>query len=133
LKRPSWLAGILGCVLAQAPGGAGADAIEPGVWILEIRRSDAPPDIKKLRIEVEAGEYAAALESSSSEPEPLPAFRVDAESVSFDFSAAKLSCALAPEEEHAGQWVGTCPPGEEPGSDDVVTVRLRPPEGKAPD
>lgn len=117
---------VLGCVPA---GAAFADEFRTGLWVLELRRDDAPVDTRKISIEMRGSGFVVHSATNNELDNPITQFAIDNNTVTFTIPEVELDCRLDPGTEQPSTWGGTCPPEAMPDPDNTLTVILRPPIG----
>ncbi len=107
-------------------GTLSAEELEPGKWMMDVYRPDAPLETILITVEQANGGYIAMSPSDGSLQ--LHDFQVSDNSVWFEYQAFGERCRLLKEGEK-NQWVGTCPPDKPVRFDEGLTITLRPPRG----
>ena len=105
------------------------EELEPGGWILEIYRPNAPIDV--IHISVAEVEDGFAFKDVDGETIFEDVRVVDGEIV-FEHPVFEELCRLSRLADKAS-WQGTCPPGNEPEFGTGLTISLRPPKASPAD
>lgn len=122
------LTGATGILSVQAL----AQSMYEGTWILEMKRTDAPLELRKCEIIKNTdGSFSANLARANGQSQPLQDFAFLDGNLSFTFHGIDLQCVLELDSttDKIGTWNGTCPPGGQPDSGDFLTIRIRLPIG----
>lgn len=105
------------------------EELEPGSWILEIYRPDAPIDVILISVaEVEDGFAFKDMDGKTI----FEDVRVVDGEIEFEHPVFEELCRLSRQADKAS-WQGTCPPGNEPEFDAGLTISLRPPKASDAD
>jgi hypothetical protein len=112
--------------IAAAP--LSAEMLEPGIWMLEVYRPDAPQDTIQLDITINGGSYKVTEGGAGQQ---FDNFRISEGTLWFEHLDFEESCRLLPRPQ-AKTWQGTCPPDNEPKFEDGLTITLRRPRGHVP-
>lgn len=110
------------------PGTGLAEDVEPGTWMLEIYRPDAP--LATRRVTLERSEDLYTQKSDDDERPVFDRARMADGAFVFEHLAFGERCRLRRDPEKP-EWVGTCPPDQELKFDGGLTIWLRPPRGVA--
>ncbi len=103
--------------------------LQPGSWILEVYRPDAPIDVIHISV-VEVDDGFAFKEGD--DETIFEDVRVVEGAIEFRHPVFEELCRLARQTDKAS-WQGTCPPGNEPEFAAGLTISLRPPKASVAD
>jgi hypothetical protein len=121
---------LLLCTLLTTVAAAAmsADKLEPGIWMLEVYRPDAPQDTIQLNFAVKDGAYKVVDDGGGQQ---FDNFRMSAGTLLFEHLDFEESCGLLLRP-GTQTWEGTCPPDNELKFEDGLTITLRRPRGHVP-